>query len=293
MAMTINRKSLAREALDASLDYRGRANCELGTPINVFDLCAALNPQVRLLFTDYSMEGCYLRSDRPLIKVSALRPIGRRAFNCAHELGHHAFGHGSRIDELQNDDSQGSPSDPEEFLANAFAGFLLMPKIAVRGAFTRRGWKIGDAGPEQIFTVACHFGVGYETLVSHLAFDLEEIPRHRAEALRKIRLPAIRRSILDSISTERLCVVDKHFAMSCLDTEVGTHLLLPEGSVSERSSVAAPATDTAGGRLFLAQSPGLSRVEAPGNWAVMVRVSKYQYSGWSQYRHLEAEDDDE
>ena len=177
MIMAIDRTALAREALDASLDFRGRAGCDLGTPINVFDLCAALTPQVRVLFTDYSMEGCYLRSDRPLIKVSALRPIGRRAFNCAHELGHHAFGHGSRIDELQADDEQGTSNDPEEFLANAFAGFLLMPKIAVRGAFTRRGWKAVDAQAPQVFTVACHFGVGYETLVSHLAYGLQEIPR--------------------------------------------------------------------------------------------------------------------
>jgi hypothetical protein len=140
--MIVANADLIQEALDKSLEVREEAGIPFGVPLNVYDLCERLTPKVRVRFADYSMEGCYFRSDRPLIEVSALRPIGRRAFNTAHELGHHAFGHGSRIDELQDEDRPESQDDPEEVLANAFARSLLMPRIGLRRAFTSRGWSI-------------------------------------------------------------------------------------------------------------------------------------------------------
>jgi hypothetical protein len=109
---------------------RQEAGLPFGTPLNVFDLCELLKPKVRVRFADYSMEGCYIRSDRPLIEVSALRPLGRRVFNTTHELGHHALGHpGTRLDEQLEEGKADPSADPDEYAANAFAGFLLMPKI--------------------------------------------------------------------------------------------------------------------------------------------------------------------
>ncbi len=70
--MTVQHADLAREALDKSLEVREQAGIPFGTPLNVFDLCELLTPRVRVRFADYSMEGCYCRSDRPLIEVSAL-----------------------------------------------------------------------------------------------------------------------------------------------------------------------------------------------------------------------------
>lgn len=72
--MTVRKADLAQEALDKSLEMREEAGLKLGTPLNVFDVCERLTPKVRVRFADYSMEGCYSRSDRPLIEVSALRP---------------------------------------------------------------------------------------------------------------------------------------------------------------------------------------------------------------------------
>lgn len=170
--MIVQFADLARVALDKSLEVREEAGIPFGVPLNVYDLCESLDPKVRVRFADYSMEGCYCRSARPLIEVSSLRPIGRRAFNTAHELGHHALGHaGMRLDEHLEDANPDAHSDPEEYAANAFAGFLLMPKIGVRRAFTARGWTIDDPRPEQVFTVACHFGVGYPTIGDFLAYQ--------------------------------------------------------------------------------------------------------------------------
>src|SRR3569623_15713 len=83
----------AREALDKSLEVRESVGVPFGVPLNIYDLCESIVPKVRVRFANYSMEGCYCRSDRPLIEVSALRPLGRRVFSTAHELGHHILGH--------------------------------------------------------------------------------------------------------------------------------------------------------------------------------------------------------
>jgi hypothetical protein len=290
--MIVQHADLAQEALDKAAEVRQEVGLPFGTAVNVYDICGKLKPLVRVLFTDYSMEGCYVRSDRPLIKVSALRPIGRRAFNTAHELGHHVLGHpGTHLDDQIGEGRPDPASAPEEFAAQAFAGFLLMPKIGVRRAFAARGWNIPTATPEQVFTVACHFGIGYLTLVNHLAYGLREIARARAEELGKVRLPAIRRTLLGATGTDRLWVADSHYTLTTLDTEVGTNLLLPAGSRPEFDILRQDA-DLPGGRLFTALRPGMTRVEA-GAWAIMVCVAKYQYSGWSTNRHLELEDGDD
>ena len=291
--MTVASVNLVQEALDKSLEVREELGIPFGHPLNVYDACELLNPKVRLRFCDYSMEGCYFRSERPLIEVSALRPVGRRAFNAAHELGHHVFGHGSRIDELQDEDHPDALNDPEEILANAFARFLLMPRIGLRRAFACRGWQIKNPTAEQVFVVACHFGVGYLTLVNQLAYGLREITQTVASKLIRVRLPSIRKTLLGSIGTDRLWVADQHYSMPTLDTEVGTTLLLPPGSRPEFPHLKHVA-DFSNGAVFQAESPGIIRVEAGEEWALLVRVSRFQYSGWSTNRHLElTEEDDE
>lgn len=284
------RVDLAREALEKSLEVREEAGTDYKSPINVIDLCGELVPSVRVLFVNYSMEGCYLRNDRPLIKISALRPLVRRAFNCAHELGHHVFGHGSTIDELQEESNLFNGNSPNEFLVNAFVGFLLMPKLGVRRAFTTRGWRATDPTPEQLYVISCHFGVGYTTLINHMAHGLRELSSSSAARLSAIRLPKIRRSLTGSDDLQRLQIIDQQYEMSIVDTEVGTHVILVPGAQVESDSVQF-LRNVPCGRLFVTTHPGVFRATGPDGWAVIIRVSRYQYSGWSQYRHLGEEDD--
>jgi hypothetical protein len=291
--MTVRNASIAQEALDKSLEVREEAGLPLGMPVNVFDICELIRPKVRVRFADYSMEGCYSRSERPLIEVSALRPLGRRVFNTAHELGHHALGHpGTRLDEQLEEGHADPNADPLEYAANAFAGFLLMPKIGVRRAFTSRGWDIASPSPEQAFVVACHFGVGYLTLVNHMAYGLRAIRSAPAEQLKKVRLPKIRQTFLGSPDADRLWVADRYYVMSTLDTEVGTTLILPHGSKPELP-ILTPIAETAAGNVFTAARPGITRVDAGDTWAVMVRIAKHQYAGWATNRHLEPEEGDD
>ncbi|HAA26436.1 MAG TPA: Zn peptidase [Cyanobacteria bacterium UBA8553] len=284
------RQVLAEEAKQKAIDVRRKAGFDLKSPLCIYGLCDKLN--VRVKFVDISMEGIYLRDAEPVILLSALRPLPRRTFTCAHELGHHAFGHGSTIDELIEDSGNSKAFQPEEFLANSFAGFLLMPILGVRKAFVSRGWDAASATPEQIFTVACNFGVGYETLITHMAYALKMISSSRASSLLKTKPKAIREEVLGHPSANPLIVADAHWSMPTIDAEVGSLLLLPTGAEAANETIILE-EDHPKGRLFKANRPGIVRVYCRNTgWAVFVRVSRYQFIGLSQYRHLEEVEDE-
>ncbi|MCY4309752.1 MAG: ImmA/IrrE family metallo-endopeptidase, partial [Rhodospirillaceae bacterium] len=118
-----DRHTLANQAMQAAAATRAKANLDQAGPICIYGLCETLGVVVR--FNNINMEGMYQRSIPPRIHLSARRPLPRRTYNCAHELGHHVFGHGSSIDELREDAKLQPWEDPKEFLADTFAGFIL------------------------------------------------------------------------------------------------------------------------------------------------------------------------
>ncbi len=284
------RQVLAQQAQQKAIDVRRKTDFDNKSPLCIYGLCDKLN--VRVKFVDISMEGIYLQEAEPVILLSALRPLPRRIFTCAHELGHHVFGHGSTIDELLDEAQSSKAFQPEEFLANSFAGFLLMPILGVRKAFVSRGWDAASATPEQIFTVACNFGVGYETLITHMAYALKMISSSRASTLLKTKPKAIREKVLGRPSTDPLTIADAHWSMPTIDAEVGSLLLLPTGAEAANDTITIEENHPKG-HLFKANRPGLVRVYCRDTgWAVFVRVSRYQFIGLSQYRHLEEVEDE-
>ncbi len=283
--MTSLRSDLAKEALEKSLEVREQHGYDFRSPICVYDLAARASVKVQFV-DNISMEGLYVALAKPTIIISALRPLTRRAYTCAHELGHHFFGHGSTIDEITDEAKEGH-FQPAEFLAESFAGFLLLPAQGVMRAFTLRNITPVTATPEQIYIIACSFGVGYETLITHLACSLRYIPKARADVLRKTRLPLLRKQILGFDTRDTLAIADYQHTLGTLDAEVGTLVLLPSGTVSESDRLEV-LHETPNGRAFCAVRPGLARVSMPGgSWGVVVRISRFQYSGLAQYRHLE------
>jgi hypothetical protein len=291
--MPPTRKDLARRAMLKADEVRDRFDIEPEAAVNVFDLCGELfDPKILVRFQEISMEGLYLRQDKPEIWLG-LRPLVRRVFNCAHELGHHVFGHGSTLDELKADGEEDRTFKPDEFLVNAFAGYLLMPRLAVVNAFRLRGWKAEDAIPEQFFVVSCSLGVGYETLSNHAAYSLELIGETAFQTLRRIGLPTIRREMLGEHAPERLQVIDTHHALPTVDTEVGTVILLPTATTAENENLIFE-TETQRGVLFQAVKPGITRVFVPdGRWAVLIRIMRDKYHGLGRYRHFPREDGDD
>ena len=290
----INHRALATQAMQAAAATRAEAKLGQAEPICIYGLCETLGIVVR--FNNINMEGMYQRGRPPRIHVSARRPLPRRAYNCAHELGHHVFGHGSSIDELREDAKVKPWEDPKEFLADTFAGFILMPTIGLRRAFSIRGWTAETATSSQIFTIACEFGVGYATLLTHLAASVKMMSRGRAATLRRVTPKALRKGILGASTSEPLIVTDHHRMAPTLDAEVKTLLLLPPDTEASGGGLAFE-RDLTGGRLFRTIKPGVFQASA-GEWAVFVRVApvqndeRYGYVGLARYRHLE-EDPDE
>jgi Zn-dependent peptidase ImmA (M78 family) len=283
-------KALVMQGMQASIAARTKAGVDLKTPTCIYNLCEAHNVTVR--FNDINMEGMYDRVPKPRIHVSVLRPLARRAFTCAHELGHHVFGHGSTIDELRDDQAKNAARPPNEVLADAFAAFALMPTLGMREAFTKRGIDPNRATAIEMYAIACNFGVGQATLVNHLTYGIGMInPVQRAQ-LGRITPKMIRTELLGETVSEPLTVADQHWNSPTLDMEQGALVLLPAGVVVD-TALLMPERDLAAGRLFRATNSGITRVVIPGtSWATYVRVARRQYVGLARFRHLEETTDD-
>lgn len=284
-----DRRALATQAMQAASGTRATAKLDQTGPICIYGLCETLGIVVR--FNNINMEGMYQRGFPPRIHLSSRRPLPRRTYNCAHELGHHVFGHGSSIDELREDAKAQPWEDPKEFLADTFAGFILMPIIGLRRAFAVRGWMPETATPAQIFAISCEFGVGYTTLLTHLSAGVNMLSHSRAAALRRVTPKTLRMAIIGAPTPEPLIVADRHRTAPTLDAEVKTLLLLPHGTEVADDGLTFE-RDLASGRLFRAVKSGIHQVQA-GDWAVFVRVAPiqknepYGYIGLARYRHLE------
>jgi len=230
----------------------------------------------------------YSPKPRPAIILNSERPAGRRRFTCGHEIGHHVFEHGYRIDELNDENS--STASPEEYLAQRFSSALLMPKIAVDSAFARRGWSPSDAQAQQFFTVAQELGVGFTTLVTNAEVNLRTISTAEAETLRRTSLPKLRQQIVGMPVTADVFQVDEHWIQPTVDGEVGDIVIIPQ--TAKVQGVCASRQSTQGGNV-VATAPGTATITlASGQKALTLRVSKVEYVGLARYRHLEESSDE-
>jgi len=228
--MTFDTKDLARQGAYEALKLRTDLEKPLSEPICIYDLVEDLGMELHFM-SAASMEGMYTpRKPKSVIVLSSLRPHGRQRFTCAHELGHHIFGHGSKIDELKKNEKRFSPN---EFIADCFAGFLIAPKVAVHRAFSDRGWEISKPSPEQIFTLSCYFGMGYTSLITHMERSLNLISAKTSEELKGIKLPHLRIELLGFLPEKELLVADSLWNSRPIDLQVGDLLLAPKGTVVE------------------------------------------------------------
>jgi len=223
--------------------------------------------------------------DGPTIVIGSLRPRGRRAFTCAHEIGHHMLGHGLRVDDVLLDDPNTRRRDDAEYSADRFASALLMPKLAVERAFAIRGWTPVRCEAWQVYVVAGVLGVGYSTLLGYLEHTLRLLRHGDAERLRKRPLPRIREHILGFRPPHDLLVVDELWTARDADVEVGDLVALPPG-VELNHARCLSLTTANGVSLATAATPGVT-IAASGSCGVTCRVARRGYRGRNAYRHLE------
>ncbi len=267
-------------------DARDQLGLDLVSPVDPYAIAVGL--WIRVRFLNVSMEGFYQKGQPPRILLSALRPLARKAFTCAHEVGHHWFGHGSTIDELKAHDREDSEI-PEEILANAFAAFLLMPSIGMRRAFNSRGWKPATATPVQILTIASEFGVGYETLLTHLSVTLNDMPHSVRNELGKWTPQRIRKRLLGHDDAEGLVILDDKQRSTSVDLEEGYALAVPTGARVD-GAVLTHSQSIDGFDIYDSIGRGRATITTTA-WQAEARVAPVRFVGAANYRFMEDSDE--
>ena len=288
--MTPERRRLALRATSMALRIRQQYGIASDQPCCVYDLAEQLGVEVR--FADLpSAEGVY-SPVKPVAVVSSLRPPGRQGFTCAHELGHHAYGHGEQFDELVEDRRERRRHDPKEFEADCFASALLMPKTAVLKGLAVRGWNPKNASAAQVYALASWLGVGYVTLVGNMQWGMNLIDRPRADALSKIKSPQIRQVILGRECKDHLIVVDEAWTGRPVDAQAGDVIMLPQAAIIEGDVLESVAAEEE--RIIArAARPGIGRLLVRNSaWAQYIRVSRRGFTGLARFRHLEEVEDE-
>lgn len=284
----MTRQDIARIALRSSIETRMKAKTALDEPICIYDFVEKLGIEARFVggksFTGISAKGF------DVVFVPAERPAGRRAFSCAHELAHWWFGHGTRVEALNFD--REDCDIPEEILANHYAAFLLMPNRALTAAFKRRGIHPQKASPIEIYAIACQFGVGYATLVTHLRWSQNLIDHERMLELQKNTPQEIRRQILGVDASGHLVFTDSHWTKVAIDLEQGDMAIVPR-SVRINGKSARIVGTCAYGEIVQAICPGIAQSLGDSEWAQMIRVSRKTFVGRGTFRHLEEENGDD
>jgi Zn-dependent peptidase ImmA (M78 family) len=285
----MHREEYALSSLRKALQLRAKARIGSIDALCVYDLAGYFGIEVRM--EDYpSMEGMYCQTSSPLIIVSSLRPAGRQAYTCAHELGHHIFGHGHRVDELAVDRFHQKVYDPLEFQADCFAGALLMPPTAIRHTLYARGWTAGSCTPEQLFVIASSFGVGYTTIINHLWRAMHLLNEEQASRLLRFRVKYLREILLGNPCDNDLYIVDHHWPVRPVDVKIGDYIILPSGAEYEGKCMTTERKE-ATRTILRAVSQGCGVTMLPSEEDVKkIRVSRQQYHGRCIYRHLEDDD---
>jgi hypothetical protein len=282
-----HRQKLAIQALQKAVRIRKQANIPVEAPINPIDVALHLECPVR--FEDISsLEGIY-SSDPLAIILGSQRPAGRRSYTCAHEFGHHVFGHGTQIEQLNN--YRTNQEDTEiEYLADMFAGFFLMNEVAVKNTLNSRKWDARCITPMQTFMLASYFGVGYSTVVYHLSLTLQIIPHDHFQYLLSVT-PKDIKSRFGALAGTEVIIASQHWTHRAADLEAGDTLVLPCGvriDTTKRLEQIPEITDC---NCYIARSPGLARAfDENSDWAINIRISKKNYNGLAEYRHLEDEE---
>lgn len=278
---------LYKKALTKADEIRAELGLNIFEPVNIFDACKHFEVSIR--FVNINMEGMYVKQEsgnHPTILLSNQRPFPRRYFTCAHELGHHIFKHGFKIDALSENEAKSS-NDADEFLVDCFAGSLLMPIAGIQAEFAKRNWIMVKSSPVEFFTVCSVFGTGYQTMITHCKTN-RLISQDKAFTLSKTKPATILRSIFSTdLSNSYFKIIDTQPKSALIDLEVSNYIILPCDILVEGDHLK-KIKETDLGTAYQTVKPGIVRVYSiDGKFNSLVRIQNSLYTGLAEYRHLE------
>lgn len=284
--------NLHRKAVLKADKIRIQLGLNIFQPINVIDSCINLGVTVR--FVDINMEGLYIRQKNglyPTIILSNQRPLPRRYYTCAHELGHHCFDHGLKLDVLSGQQTLSAPNDSDEHLVDSFAGALLMPLAGVQSEFVKRNWTPQKASPIEFYTICSVFGVGYQTLIIHCRANglINEV---KAKSLMRVRPAKILENFLSAPIEEKsyFKIIDDQTQLSVIDLEVSNYLIFPSDVLIEGDHLQKLPMSNTKENIHKAIKPGIVRaISKKTNNSYFIRIQNANYVGLAEYRHLENE----
>jgi Zn-dependent peptidase ImmA (M78 family) len=275
------RTDVARGAVVRAARLRARLGYAPDEPLSPFDVAERIGVSVRLVRAP-SLEGLYQREPATVV-LGAQRPFGRRNFTLAHELGHHDYGHGSRLHQVvESEDPKRRFRDEAEDLADRYAQALLMPKTVVAAAFARRQQDPTSASASQIYIVSKELGVGFGTLAAYMCWTLNMLPRTRWEELKRTRPAQVREAILGA-ACQGLVVVDDVWRSRSIEAEVGDVLVCSQHLAASAALFEPIATPT--GQALRARHAGVINIVANGK-RVQLRVARREFEGIARYRFL-------
>ena len=281
-------KNIFLNAIRSSLKVRNKLGFDLYEPINIYDVCHLYNVSVRLV--NINMEGIYVKADKfksSTILLSNERPFSRRVFTCAHEFGHHCYGHGSKIDNLDYNSKYSYDQDQEELLVNAFASSLLMPIAGIQVEFVKRKLSPHTASPLDYYVISSFFGVGYHTLVYHCKINKLIGGIKMKELLKFTPSKILKLYFSSNIEKSHFKYIDNYSQPSVVDLEISNYLILPN-DVKIDNNYLKEIKRTNFGIICMANKMGITEVISQNfDDNICVRIENKNYVGLSEYRHLE------
>src|SRR5438552_2164820 len=272
-----DRTALARQALRAAMQLRRNLTIPRDAPVNAFDVAMMIGADVRFVDAP-SLEGMLVRDPglRILLPSTKHRPKARILFSCAHEIGHHQFGHGTKVDRYVNGAHGSGWHNDEEFLADSFAGHLLMPRPAVIDSFVRRCWNPQEATAAQTFIVAGELGVGYAALVTHMNVVMEVLNDAHRDCLAKISPKQLKADFLGAPCPAPLVIADRAWKPASVDAERGNVVILPAKTGHKCPLLACRGTHN---DLSIYTATGVGESQITLERDVVLRVSREHYVG--------------
>lgn len=277
---------LYTSAIRKASEVRLKLGLDLVEPLNIYDVCSEM--EVPVQFVDINMEGNYVKKNgTPRILLSSQRPFPRRIFTCAHELGHHVFNHGLKVDIISEENENPSLKSNDEILVDAFAAALLMPVGGIQAEFTKRNLSFQSATPLDFYKISSAFGVGYQTLITHCKVN-RLIKDLKSFELLKLTPAKIFKTNLGSVEEKSFFkIIDGKSAGKPIDLEVSNYIMLPSDFIVDNQFLEKK-HEIQEGALFLTKKPGISSVHSSKTEiSYFIRIQPQNYIGFAEYRHLE------